>query len=74
MTLDQWLSDVYKAEIRGSRHIPMTAFRAALAEDNGLRGQAQTRLNELDALVDARGERACAYSSKYREFLKEALA
>lgn len=72
MKIDQWLSALYKADNEGKRVAAMANFKKAL-EDIDLHRAAVAQLRELDALVEARGEGACAYSAKYRSFLGEAL-
>lgn len=73
MTLEQWLSKIYAEDIKNDRTAAVADFQTALTNDDALRAEAQARLNELDALVNARGEGACAFSTKYRVFLQEAF-
>lgn len=73
MTLDQWLSAIYQADIRGDRSAEIAKFMTAVVGDPALQKAAVENLKELNALIAARGEQACAYSSKYRIFLREAL-
>lgn len=72
-TLDALLSNTYTADIRGQRVSAVTDFVAAIGADSALAAEAAVHLKELDALVEARGEGACAYSTKYREYLHEVL-
>lgn len=73
MTLDDWLARIYKADLRGNREAEVAELTDATNEDPALLASAQTRLTELDALIAARTEQACAYSTKYRVYLKEVL-
>jgi len=74
MTLDQWLSKLYTADKKNQLPRPMADFKAAVVDSQILAITAKDRLKELDALVDTRGEKACAYSTEYRKYLREALA
>lgn len=74
VTLDQWLTHLYQAERHSQLQPALNSFRAAIAADvRGLGAQAQTQLVELNAMIATRGERACAYSTKYRNYLQDAL-
>lgn len=73
-SLDIWLSILYKADISDKLAVQMEQFKDALTVDpTGLAAQAQSRLKELNEMIAVRGERACAYSTKYRNFLQEAF-
>lgn len=74
MTLDDWLARIYKADIRGNREAEVEEFKDALAANSGLMFFARARLRDYDELIAARTEQACAYSTKYRTYLQEALA
>ena len=74
MTLDEWLSKIYAADLQGHFQSQMDFFHGALSRDKELLTAAQLKLIELNKLVEARGETACAYSTKYRDYLKEALS
>lgn len=74
VTLDQWLTYLYNADRRNILPSALDSFRAAIAADTqGLGAQAQTQLTELNAMIAARGEQACDYSTKYRNYLQAAL-
>ena len=73
MTLDDWLARIYKADLRGNREAEVAELIDAVGGDSALLADAQARLVELDALIAARTEQACAYSTKYRVYLKEVL-
>ena len=73
VTLDEWLSAAYTADLKGKGAAAIAAFRTALADSPSLVTAAQSRLVELNALVSARGQSACAYSTKYWNYLNEAL-
>jgi hypothetical protein len=74
LTLDQWLAKLYQVDIRLDISPTMSDFKVAIAASTDLRTEATTRLTALDGLVVARGEGACAYSTKYRSYLREALS
>ena len=73
VTLDDWLSSIYQADIRGQRSAKIADFKAALTANETLRGAAQKRQEEINSMIAARGELACSFSAKYRNFLQEAL-
>ena len=73
MKIDDWMSRIYKADLRGNREAEAAEFKDALGEDTALTTAAMLKLKDLDDLIAARGEGACAYSSKYRVYLREAL-
>lgn len=72
--LDTWLGKIYQADIKNNRAALVSEFKGVLGADAALMTAAKDRLVYLDALIKKRGEKACAYSSKYRIFLQEALA
>lgn len=74
LTLDQWLGKVYQADIKLQGATMVAEFKAAIAADPDLAAAAQERLKQLNALVAKRGERACAYSAKYRNFLQQVFS
>lgn len=74
MTLDQWLSDLYAADKKHHLAEPLVLFKAALTTDTGLMAEAEAKLRDLNGMIRIRGERACAYSTRYRDYLKEVLA
>ena len=73
-SLDTWLSQLYSAYTKQQLPSKMEAFKAAFAVDTDLLAAAQQRLQGLNAMIAARGEQACAFSTKYRNFLQEAIA
>jgi hypothetical protein len=73
MNIESWLGSIYKADNRNHKTFAMADFKVALGNDAELKTAAEARLKELDALIAARGELACAYSTKYRTYLQEAL-
>lgn len=75
MTIDEWLSKIYKIGIRSGadRTTAVAELKAALDADDVLKTAAQKKLIELQQLVAARGAAACAFSNWYRIFLEEAL-
>lgn len=75
LTLDQWLSKLYQADLHSHLAVPLAAFKAALTADpEGLTVQAQARMQDLDDMIRIRGRKACAYSAKYDDYLHEALS
>lgn len=74
LTLDQWLGKLYQADIRLKTTTMIADFKTAIAGDSDLRAKAQVKLAELNDMISVRGKGACAYSTKYRNYLKEALA
>lgn len=73
-TIDAWLTVLYTADRRRQLDNKMLEFIADIKEFPVLETQAKKKLNELNELVAARGERACAFSSQYRYYLQKALA
>ena len=73
MTVENWLSLIYGQDKKGNSAIVIGDFKNALEKDAALLTAANQRLNDLDALIKARGEKACAYSTKYRTYLQKAL-
>jgi hypothetical protein len=73
-TLDQWLEQIYTADLHGQATAPLADFKTALGSDNTLLTNAKIKLTSLNALIDARGEQACAFSTKYRSYLQGVLA
>lgn len=73
-TLDALLSNTYTADIKGHRAAAVADMKVAILADAILATAARERLTELSALITARGQQACAYSTKYWEYLTEALA
>lgn len=72
-TIDAWLAALYTADRGKQLDKKMLEFVADIKEFPVLEAQAKQKLKELDDLVAARGEQACAYSSEYRSYLKKAL-
>jgi len=69
MTLEQWLSALYAAENRGQLPQAQTDFASALEKNATLKAAAHLKLMELQELYTARGDLACAFSAKYRQYL-----
>jgi len=74
MTIDTYLSEIYAADIRGNKIAALTDLQVALAANPALMIEAQVKQKELNDLIEARGVQACAYSTKYNEYLNEVLA
>ena len=72
--LDALLSNTYTADIKGHRTSAVADMKAAIEADAELAAAARERLVELSSMINARGKQACAYSTKYWEYLTEALA
>lgn len=74
ISLEKWLAILYMADHKNQLETQMHAFRAAIAADvSTLGAAAQKKLTDLNNLIESRGERACAYSTKYRNYLRDAL-
>lgn len=73
MTLDEWLSKIYTADLQGHYKLMFDQFYTALENDKELLNAATSRFAELHKIMEARGSRACAFSYKYYDYLKEAL-
>ena len=74
MTLDDYLGKAYALDIKGQHAAAISLLAAAINEDPSISVQAIARLAELNALLEARGPLACAFSTKYQQYLSEALA
>jgi uncharacterized protein YbgA (DUF1722 family) len=73
MTLDNWLSQLYSLEGQAKQVLQLAAFKTALAGDSTLMAAAQQKYTSLQSMIAARSEQACAFSTKYRNYLQEAL-
>ena len=71
--LDALLSNTYTADIKGKKAAAISDFKTAVQGDAFLAASAQARLKELDDLITTRGVQACAFSTKYWQYLKEVL-
>lgn len=71
--LNDWLAKLYRDDIKKNKTAGIADFRIAILGDAELGHQALARRDELNAMIKARGERACAFSTKYRDYLQEAL-
>lgn len=74
VSLDGWLGNIYQDDNKGRSVAAIAAFKVALGLDANLMATARARLIALNEMISVRGERACAYSTKYRNYLQEALA
>jgi len=74
LTLDEWLGKLYQAEARKKLPAAVEEFKNKLGASVDLSAQARFRLASLEEMIAARGERACAFSTAYRNYLREALA
>ena len=73
MTLDNWLSQLYSLEGQAKLVLQLAAFKTALADDPVLKAEAQQKYASLQQMIAARSEQACAFSTKYRNYLQEVL-
>ncbi len=74
LTLDEWLGKLYQAEARKRLPAAIAEFKDKLGASVDLSAQARSRLASLEKMIAARGEHACAFSTAYRNYLREALA
>lgn len=74
MTVDDYLAAIYSADRKNNKFPALNAFIEALTADPALKSSAQAKLTELNTMIKARGVIACTFSTKYRHYLKEALA
>lgn len=73
-TLDNWLAELYTADTKSQLLLPhISKFKDALGTDATLLANAKIKLTSLNAMIETRGETACAYSTKYRNYLREVL-
>lgn len=72
--LEALLSNTYTADVKGDKMAALGDLKAAIHASADLTASARSRFKELDDLIQARGEGACAYSTKYWGYLKEVLA
>lgn len=72
--IDHLLSTAYALDNKGQRAASVAGIKAALEADAALLASAQAKLVELNSLIEVRGKQACAFSTKYWEYLTEALA
>lgn len=71
--LDEWLSTLYQASLKKQLDEKLTDFKAALNMDDEMKQAATTKMKELDLLIAKRGPRACAFSTRYHNYLHWAL-
>lgn len=74
LNIDQWLTALYDADRKNKLEAKLNELRAAIADDMfGLGVAGREKLAELKDMIAARGEQACAFSTKYRNYLVEAF-
>lgn len=73
-TLDGWLSAIYKADMCGQKDSVLEQFSTVLGLSPSLTTEARARLVELNTMIDARGELACSFSTRYRNYLAAVLS
>lgn len=76
LTIEDYLSQIYAADVKGNgdKTTEINALKTAMGGDTDLLASARARFTALTALIAARGTGACAYSTKYQEYLTEALS
>ena len=74
VTLDDWLAAIYRADLHNQKDPVVSQFVTALGGNSSLKTAAEARLAELNAMIAARGELACSFSTKYRNYLTTVLS
>lgn len=74
LTLDDWLAEIYNGDRDNSRDLLIFDFKAALAGSSTLKIEAELRFAKYKNMIKVRGRGACVFSTKYHDYLEEALA